>query len=59
MEAEVREILRQALLAPHVAEPLGARVRQRFADVGSGAVGVDDLEFSARREMPRSAELPG
>ena len=53
MEAEVREILRAALTAPDSVEPLGSRVRQRFASVG----GVE-LELAERTDSPRAASLP-
>jgi plasmid stability protein len=53
MEAEVREILRDALARPASPERLGSRVRQRFADLG----GVD-LDLPARTDPPRAAPLP-
>ncbi len=52
MEAEVREILRAALAVPDAGEPLGSRVRQRFAEIG----GVE-LEVPGRVEGPQAAEL--
>ena len=54
MEAEVREILREALVSPPTTEGLGRRIRQRFADVG-----FVEIEVPSRSEQPRSAELPG
>ena len=53
MEAEVREILRDALARPAPADQLGSRIRQRFATVG----GVE-LELPARTDRPRPATLP-
>ena len=53
MEAEVREILRDALTRPPAADQLGTRIRQRFATI-DGA----DLEMSARTDRPRPATLP-
>jgi plasmid stability protein len=52
MEAEVREILRDAVAKPELTQPLGSRIRQRFATMG----GVE-LELSERNDAPRSAEL--
>ncbi|MFN0090763.1 MAG: FitA-like ribbon-helix-helix domain-containing protein [Acidimicrobiales bacterium] len=52
MEAEVREILRDALAEPEPSEPLGSRIRQRFAAIGGG-----ELELPARTERPRPASL--
>ncbi len=51
MEAEVREILRDALAKPED-DRLGTRVRQRFATLG----GVE-LSMPARVEQPRAADL--
>ena len=48
MEAEVRAILRDALVRPPVVERLGSRVHQRFAPVGGAG-----LELSSRRDSPR------
>lgn len=53
MEAEVREILRDALARPVSSEGLGSRVRQRFATIGG-----QELELPDRSERPRPAELP-
>lgn len=53
MEAEVRAILRDALVRPPALERLGSRVHQRFA-----AVGGAELELPSRRDAPRSAQLP-
>ncbi len=53
MEAEVREILRDVLTRPMVADHLGSRVRQRFATIGGA-----ELELPARTDQPRSATLP-
>ena len=53
MEAEVREILRAALAVPDSGEPMGSRVRQRFASIG----GVE-LEWPERVASPRAASLP-
>jgi antitoxin FitA len=53
MEAEVREILRDALTKPSGADRLGSRVRQRFATLG----GVE-LDLPARKDLPRAAALP-
>ena len=53
MEAEVREILRDALTGPTAQGRLGSRVHQRFATIG----GVD-LDLPARTDLPRSATLP-
>ena len=52
MEAEVREILRDALTRPPSSTRLGSRIHQRFA-VGGGA----ELELPARRDRPRSATI--
>ena len=54
MEAEVREILREALTRPAAADHLGTRIRQRFATVGGGA----ELELPPRTDSPRPAPLP-
>ena len=53
MEAEVREILRDALARPTPADQLGSRIRQRFATIGGA-----DLELPARTDHPRPATLP-
>ena len=50
MEAEVREILRDALARPQTDRGLGTRIRQRFATIG----GVE-LELPARSDQPRAA----
>lgn len=53
MEAEVREILRDALARPAADDQLGSRVRQRFATIGG-----TELELPARTDRPRAATLP-
>jgi antitoxin FitA len=53
MEAEVREILRDALAKPAQHDRLGSRVRQRFATLG----GVE-LDLPARSDLARAATLP-
>ena len=53
MEAEVREILREALTRPAAADHLGTRIRQRFATVGGA-----ELELPPRTDCPRPAPLP-
>ena len=53
MEAEVREILREALTRPAAADHLGTRIRQRFATVGGS-----ELELPPRTDSPRPAQLP-
>ena len=53
MEAEVREILREALARPAEAQGLGSRVRQRFSSDG----GIE-LELPTRAESPRGVDLP-
>jgi plasmid stability protein len=53
MEAEVRAILRRALLDPSPAGGLGSRVHQRFA-----AVGGLEPEPLQRSELPRTPTLP-
>ena len=52
MEAEVREILRDALATPPAEDRLGSRIRQRFATIG----GVE-LDLPARTDQPRGATL--
>jgi plasmid stability protein len=52
MEAEVREILREAL-ARSGSDRLGSRVHQRFAAVGGVEVGQPN-----RTESPRAPKLP-
>jgi antitoxin FitA len=52
MEAEVREILRHALVERQADEALGSRIRQRFA-----AIGGAELELPARSDLPRSVEI--
>lgn len=52
MEAEARDILRQAL-APRSADTgLGSRIHARFA-----AVGVREFQLPSRSDMPRAAEF--
>lgn len=53
MEAEVREILRAALIRSASTVGIGSRIRQRFHD-------VDDPSFPlpSRTERPRAVELP-
>ena len=53
MEAEVREILRDAVTRPTAADQLGTRIRQRFASIG----GVE-LDLPPRVDSPRPATLP-
>ncbi len=53
MEAEVREILRDALTGPRAQDRLGSRVHQRFATIGGA-----DLDLPARTDLPRGATLP-
>jgi antitoxin FitA len=53
MEAEVREILRDALTRPTSQDGLGSRVHQRFATIGGA-----ELDLPARTDLPRSATLP-
>jgi plasmid stability protein len=53
MEAEVREILRDALAKPAADDPLGTRIRQRFATIGGA-----ELELPTRTDRPRAAALP-
>ena len=53
MEAEVREILRDALTRPAAPGQLGSRVRQRFATIGGA-----DLELPERADRPRPATWP-
>ena len=53
MEAEVREILREALTRSAAADHLGTRIRQRFATVGGA-----ELELPPRTDSPRPAPLP-
>jgi len=52
MEAEARAILRETLLGPEAAAPLGSRIHERFSGLRAGA-----LELPERRELPRAAEL--
>ena len=52
MEAEVRVILREALMRSPAAERLGSRLHQRFA-----AVGGFEVEPPARTENPRAPTL--
>jgi antitoxin FitA len=52
MEAEVREILRDALAKPSSNVALGSRIRQRFAGIG----GVD-VAVPTRTDSPRAADL--
>ena len=53
MEAEVREILRDALARPAAPDQLGTRIRQRFATIGGA-----ELELPARTDRSRPATLP-
>lgn len=53
MEAEVREILREALARPAADDQLGTRVRQRFATIGGA-----ELELPPRTNRPRAATFP-
>jgi antitoxin FitA len=53
MEAEVREILRDALTGPTAPARLGSRIHQRFATIGGA-----ELDLPARTDLPRSATLP-
>ena len=53
MEAEVREIIRDALARPEAPDQLGSRIRQRFATIGG-----TELEVPARRDRPRPATMP-
>lgn len=53
MEAEVRNILQEALPAEQASGGLGSRIHARFAQVG----GVD-LDLPRRSEAPRAATLP-
>lgn len=52
MEAEARAILRSSLMDAGAAEPLGTRIRRRFAGLDA-----DALELPARDEPPRAADL--
>ena len=52
MEAEVRAILRAALLKSPADDRLGSRIQQRFS-----AVGGVELVLPSRSEPPRAAEL--
>lgn len=52
MEAEVRNILRDTLLAQRPDQGLGSRIRARFAEAG----GVD-LDLPARTDAGRAADL--
>jgi len=52
MEAEVRDILANALNEPPIPERLGTRIRHRFATIGGA-----DLELPARTERPRAADV--
>jgi len=52
MEAEVREILRQALETPPP-ERLGTRISDRFSGLDA-----DHLLVPARRDRPRAPRLP-
>ncbi len=53
MEAEVREILRDALTGSSGRDRLGSRIQQRFATLG----GIE-LDLPARTDLPRAATLP-
>jgi plasmid stability protein len=52
MEAEVRNILEEALPSPRASGGLGSRIRARFA-----AAGGVELDLPRRSEMPRAASL--
>jgi plasmid stability protein len=52
MEAEVRNILEEALPSGQASGGLGTRIHARFSDVG----GVE-LDLPRRSEMPRAASL--
>jgi antitoxin FitA len=53
MEAEVREILRDALTRPTAPDRLGSRIHQRFATIGGA-----ELDLPTRTDLPRAATLP-
>ena len=53
MEAEVREILRDAMTRPAAADQLGTRIWQRFATIGAA-----EFELPPRVDRPRPATLP-
>jgi antitoxin FitA len=52
MEAEVRAILREALVPRAQSAGLGSRIHSRFA-----ALGDADLDLPARSDIPRAAEF--
>ena len=52
MEAEVREIIRDALAKPSTMDRLGTRIRQRFATIGGA-----EFEQPTRTDQPRAATL--
>jgi len=54
MEAEVREILREAVMLPKSDRGLGSRIQARFA-----AEGGVELDLSARTDSARSASFDG
>jgi antitoxin FitA len=51
MEAEVREILREAVQNQASTRPLGTRITQRFASIGGA-----ELTLPTRAEPPRLVE---
>lgn len=53
MEAEAREILREALTRSAAQDGLGSRIHQRFATIGEA-----ELDLPERTDVPRSATLP-
>jgi antitoxin FitA len=53
MEAEVREILRMALIEAGPAADLGTRIHELFSDIED-----PDFPIPPRTDMPRAAELP-
>ncbi|GAA5109465.1 FitA-like ribbon-helix-helix domain-containing protein [Haloechinothrix salitolerans] len=53
MEAEVRAILRTALIRQRSGDGLASRIRQRFADVPDTSIDVP-----SRTEPARAADLP-
>lgn len=52
MEAEARAILRETLLGPDAAAPLGSRIHERFAGLRG-----DALDLPPRSELPRTLDL--
>lgn len=51
MEAEVREILRQAVTRPEPPTRLGSRIQHRFRAVGG------EIEMPSRTDQPRLVDL--